>query len=447
MYDYLFIGAGPATLVAAYILAKQGYLVRIIDKGRPIEQRKCIKSTGACNCKPCNILCGAGGAGCKSDFKLCFSPKSGGDLYKLGDKETVDLCIEKVKLFYETFSGFKSVENEMLNQGILYNKSVLESKCLESGLRFIAYPEMHIGSDNAEVTISNIIERLKYYGIKIDYGINAEWIDHSYIDAKNIVYAIGRAGYKTIQKLVNSGIVNGSYKPIDIGVRFETLNSITNRITHIQHDFKIINRYKDFQVRSFCVNPQGYVATERHDQYALVNGYSEFKRKSNNCNFAILLKCELTDPSPNTIEYGENIAKTFNDLGGGKPLVQRLEDIYTGRRTTPNRLSRSNIIPTLHEAVPGDLNWAMPPIVKDSILDYIHKLNSIMPGIDNGYNSLVYFPEIKFQSLDLDLNKDFSSKLTPQISFIGDCSGKSGSIVSASVMGMLFALRQINPEI
>jgi len=229
-------------------------------------------------------------------------------------------------------------------------------------------------------------------------------------------------------------------------VRFETLNELTKQITDIQRDFKISGRYKDFLVRSFCVNPEGFVVTERHDKYALVNGHAESIIKSKNCNFAILFKCELTDPYPNTMQYAENIAKTFSDLGGGKPIVQRLSDLYDGKRTTENRLKRSNVIPTLNEATPGDISWGCPTIIQGAILDYIQKLNTIIPGISHGLNGLIYSPEIKFR-LNLCLNKDFSSQRRPNIFYIGDCSGKSGSIVSASVTGLLFALRQLNPNI
>ena len=66
-WDVVIIGAGPAGLFAAYELANESSLkIAIIDKGKDINERKCPSITNytiCMECKPCNILCGLGGAG------------------------------------------------------------------------------------------------------------------------------------------------------------------------------------------------------------------------------------------------------------------------------------------------------------------------------------------------------------------------------------------------
>ena len=47
-------------------------------------------------------------------------------------------------------------------------------------------------------------------------------------------------------------------------------------------------------------------------------------------------------------------------LGDGRILVQRLGDILDGKRTWDKELRRSNVAPTLGDAVAGDITAAMP---------------------------------------------------------------------------------------
>jgi len=69
-----------AGLFAAHYLCKHSDLeVLIVDKGKDPLKRKCpITENHKCvKCKPCNILCGIGGAGLFSDGKLNFIHKLG----------------------------------------------------------------------------------------------------------------------------------------------------------------------------------------------------------------------------------------------------------------------------------------------------------------------------------------------------------------------------------
>lgn len=458
-YDYLIVGAGPAGLHAAAELIHAGKKVLVVDKGPHIKSRKCpkqkSKKTSGCWCKICNVVCGLGGAGGKSDGKLLFSPTVGGNLYDLADKITVDNAINKVAAIYSRLSGKQPSPTNSKR------KDALSRRCIQNGLLFKSYSEMHIGSDGMVDVISEFHGWLEFKGVEFWFDCPMHISDHEIFlsrhgirfdvehIANKVVIAIGRGGADDMQKLASANVISSKPKPIDIGFRLETVRSITDHITDVQYDFKIKSRFRDFEVRSYCVNPGGFVVTEYHKPWKinLVNGHSEAAVKSGNCNFAVLFKAELTRPASNTTLFGSSIGKVFHSLGMNKPIVQRLQDIYDGRRSTPNRISRSNVVPTLASAVPGNLGWAMPYDFMLGMLDYIKKLDSVIPGIANGYNTLLYGPEIKFQSMGVKLDDKFCANKDRGIYVIGDCSGRSGSIVSAAVNGILFAQRQLQSEV
>ena len=79
-YDVVIIGAGPAGIFTAIELIRKGANKKImmVEKGQPIEKRRCPKSkTNKCvNCKPyCHITTGFSGAGAFSDGKLSPEPR------------------------------------------------------------------------------------------------------------------------------------------------------------------------------------------------------------------------------------------------------------------------------------------------------------------------------------------------------------------------------------
>ena len=65
-------------------------------------------------------------------------------------------------------------------------------------------------------------------------------------------------------------------------------------------------------------------------------------------------------------------------LGGGV-MVQRFGDLIRGQRTTPKRIEKGFMTPTL-AATPGDLSLVMPKRILDGIIEMIYALDKIAPG-------------------------------------------------------------------
>ncbi|MCK5183568.1 MAG: FAD-dependent oxidoreductase, partial [Candidatus Heimdallarchaeota archaeon] len=207
------------------------------------------------------------------------------------------------------------------------------------------------------------------------------------------------------------------------------------------YEFKIeyVTKTYEDNVRTFCVCPEGYVTTERYDETTCVNGESRTDIKSPNTNFAILVTCNFTEPFKQPIQYAKHVANLANMLSGGNSvLIQRFEDLKNGRRSTPDRLSRSVIKPTLESAVAGDISFAMPSRVMSDLRDFLTHLNRIMPGID-GPNTLLYAPEIKLYSIRIDLTNDLESKDVKNIYFVGDGAGITRGVMQSAISGVVVA--------
>ena len=125
------------------------------------------------------------------------------------------------------------------------------------------------------------------------------------------------------------------------------------------------------------------VATEYYENgLAVVNGhaYKSQEFKTNNTNFALLVSKNFTKPFKTPIEYGKQIAQLSNMLCDGKILVQTYGDFKRGRRTTEERLCRNNLIPTLKDAVPGDLSLVFPHRI---MVDIAEMIETVLSNVDN----------------------------------------------------------------
>ncbi len=193
-------------------------------------------------------------------------------------------------------------------------------------------------------------------------------------------------------------------------------------------------------MRTFCTNPSGEVATEYYEGgLAVVNGhaYKSQDFKTDNTNFAILVSKNFTKPFKTPIEYGKHIAQLSNMLCGGKILVQTFGDFKRGRRTTEERLCRNNLMPTLKDAVPGDLSLVFPHRIMVDIEEMLIALDKITPGIAAD-ETLLYGVEVKFYSNKVVVNKDFETSMKG-LRAIGDGAGVTRGLQQASANGISVA--------
>ena len=455
-YDVIIVGAGPAGLFSAYELITKNKKLKIalIDKGSSVEHRVCPmnkKGIPCQNCNPCAILSGYGGAGTFSDGKLNFIPKLGkSDLTKYMLESEANKLIDETEEIFNKFNMDAEVYPSNMDEAIEIRKRVAIA-----GARLLLIKQKHLGSDHLPEYIDGICKYLEKNGIDLFERANvtdikSEKEDQHFvtfetgkktttIEGKNVIVAPGRTGAKWIQELADKYDIPYLSQSIEIGVRVEVRKDIMEELTNIIYDPTIFIKTKTYgdEIRTFCTNPGGFVAKENYYGYICVNGHALKDLKSNNTNFAFISKVNLTEPVTNTRLYGESIARIANVLGDGKPIIQSLKDLRSGRRSEWHRIKKGFIEPTLKDCVAGDLALVMPHRIITNILEGLETLDKIIPGVNND-DTLLYGPEIKFFSNEIETDNNFKLE-KDNIYFVGDGAGKAGNIVTAAATGLVAA--------
>lgn len=469
-YDVVIVGAGPSAVFLAYemIQLNSKKKVLIIEQGKSVEKRKCpIEKTGNCvHCKPmCNITCGFSGAGAFSDGKLSLYNKEdddihvGGILHKyIGVEETKKL-IDYTDDIYLKFGADTHLE------GIEFKEEVKKicAKAKKENITLIDIPIRHLGTEKSHELYYKIQEYLLDNGIHIMFDTAVKDIivknnivkgvkvqsSIDYVEEKDnfkeiysdkVILAVGRKGANWLVNMCDKHNIETESGTVDIGIRYELPDKVMEKINKYMYEGKFIGRvgrYKD-KVRTFCQNPSGFVSTEVYDHnITLVNGHSYKEKKSTNTNLAILVSHNFNYPFNKPIEYGRNIAQNLNAIGAGKIVVQRLGDIYRGKRTWKEELEHNSVVPTLKNVEPGDLTFALGYRTMTNILDFIQSVDKVVEGFAAPDN-LLYGPEIKFYSNKVKITDKFETSISGLYS-IGDGGGMTRGLMMASCSGIQMA--------
>ena len=462
--DVVIVGAGPSGIFTALEMIKRGSKQRIIivEKGLAVEQRRCPKAiTGRCvNCKPyCHITTGFSGAGAFSDGKLSLSFEVGGDLPSLIGPDKAQSAIDYTDGIYLEFGADEHVE------GISNNAALKEirRRAIQAGLKLVDCPIRHLGTEKAQDIYYAIEQFLIQHDVEMLFGHACENLilennvckgvlvndgkNTFELYAKSIVIATGRRGADWLESICAEHSIAHQPGTVDIGVRVEVRNEVMETVNEVLYESKLIGYPQPFRnkVRTFCQNPGGFVSQENYDNdLAVVNGHAYKEKKSNNTNLAILCSHNFNVPFDQPIAYAQKVGELTNMLGAGHILVQRYGDILDGKRTWQRELSFSNVVPTLPDAVAGDITAAMPYRAMTNIINFIQAVDQVVPGFAAA-ETLLYSPELKFYSNRVKMDDSFTTNIAGFYS-LGDSSGWTRGLMMASVMGVLMGRRLATEE-
>ena len=365
------VGAGPAGLFAALVLAHAGLRPILLERGQPTEQRTLdveeFWQSGTLNTES-NVQFGEGGAGAFSDGKLN--------------------------------TGTKDLRHRFILQQLV-DCGAPDSILIDA--------KPHVGTDYLHIVLKNLRQKLRDLGCDIRFGHRLEQLHHEAgaltgvtvrsgddtyrLPCRQLVLALGHSARDTVEALYADGL-HMEAKPFAVGVRIEHRQSAIDAVQYKRlagHPSLGAATYKlschlsnGRSAFSFCVCPGGQVvAAASETGRAVTNGMSEYARDKENINGALLVNVTPADfPSEHPlsgITFQRQLEEAAFSLGGSdyRAPAQRVEDFLLHRPSA----GAGGVIPSYRPGITwSDLHDCLPDFVAQTLELALPELERKLPG-------------------------------------------------------------------
>ena len=425
------IGAGPAGLMCALILAEAGANPILYERGLAVEERdkkiKAFNTLGILDTE-CNVQYGEGGAGTYSDGKL-----------KVGAKD---------KYKYKVLAEF--VEHGA-PEDIIYSVGAhVGTDKLSHIVRGIRNKIIALGG---EVNFSSKLSDLKIKDGKVKGGtVLVDGEKRIDFETDTVVLATGHSAKDSFELLRDLGIGLVA-RGFGIGARIEHPREYINEIMYGKNppesigaaSYHLVTHLQNGRsVYSFCMCPGGSVVAAASEHGGIVtNGMSEYARDGINSNAAFLVSVTpsdfMSDDPLAGLDLQRSIERRAFALAGSdyKAPTQRMEDFLSGRKSS----SAAAICPTYPRGtVLARTEEYLPEFITDSLRAAIPDFNEWMRGF--------YYPDAPMTGPEtrttspvrvLRDEKSFETLAVRGIYPIGEGAGYAGGIISSARDGVMAA--------
>lgn len=430
----IVVGAGPAGLFAALRALELGMRPIIVERGKPVEQRKydIAALTRQKRVDPDSNWCfGEGGAGTYSDGKLYTRSTKRGD----------------VGAVLRRFVAYGADPDIMLDA------------------------HAHIGTDRLGGIIANMRRNIEEHGGEYHFGMRVDNLvlrndrvvgvhcaDGSTIEGCAVVLATGHSA-RDIYRLFHSHGWMLEAKPFAIGVRVEHPQSLINEIQyHGPHYSTLLppaayslttqvcttantrgNVSGQHGVFSFCMCPGGVIVpAATADGQQVVNGMSNSRRNSPYANSGIAVTVGPEDVGSDDVfallDFQMAVEQSMFHAGGDaiNAPSQRLTD-FLRRRTSP-ALGATGY---MGDTVSAPLHELLPQFVADCLMQGFRDFDRKMRGFVTDEATLLAVESRT--SSPVRIPRDRLTMQHPQLAGLYPCgegAGYAGGIVSSALDGI-----------
>lgn len=428
----IVIGMGPAGLFCALLLARQGLQPLVVERGRPVEQRRLDTQrffTQAQLDPESNVQFGEGGAGTFSDGKL----------------------------------------NTLVKDRSLRGRFVLEELVKAGAPETILYDaKPHVGTDRLQDVVRHIREEIIALGGEVRFEtrlvdlelcadtITGVWLQkgnqRTLEKAQAVFLGIGHSARDTFQMLRSSG-ARMSEKAFAMGLRIEHPQSMIDQSQYREYagspylgaaDYKLAHQASTGRgVYIFCMCPGGVVvAAASEPETVVTNGMSNYARDAQNSNSALLVTVTPEDFAAYRPALGvlsgvglqRELEKLAFRLGGSdySAPVQCVGDFLTRKDT----VSFGGVQPSFTGKTRFANLWdLLPDYMAVSIAEGIQAFGQKLHGFDRPDAVLTGIESRSSSPVRIERDETFQSNLRGLYP-MGEGAGYAGGIMSAAMDGM-----------